>query len=231
MAKVKFGGGVALLRGTIGGTIFSNNKGGNYAKNYNTPTNPQTVKQQAVRATFSTLATAWGGLTQAQRDAWITQAATIEFINSVGDPYYLSGNGLFQKSNQTMLSAGQAVLEDCPGQFKVPDSPAIFTIAGSEGGASLTITSDDATVPAGYMFLIDGSPQSGAGRTNNNSVFKRLGAFDSAANFDAENVHNIYGTVFGADLEGQRIELRVQSMDKENGFVSPFQKAWCIVAA
>lgn len=231
MALVKFGGGVTEFRGTLAGNIFSRNKGGAYVKKFTIPTNPQTQAQLAIRAIFSQISTAWSGLTQAQRDGWIARAATIPFENSVGDEYFLSGKGLFQKVNTVTLSVEEAVFENIPGDSVVPDTVAEYTIAASVGAQSIILTSDTANIPADRKYVTDGAPQSTAAKVNNNSLFKRVGFSDEAAIWDTLDIGGPYIALYGALILGQRIEVRSFAFDKLNGMFSPFIKANTIVAA
>lgn len=231
MALVKFGGGVTSMRGTLAGNIFSRNAGGNYVKQFMIPTNPQTASQLAARAIFSQISTAWSGLTQGQRNGWITRAATIPFENSVGDEYFLSGKGLFQKVNTVAVGIEEAVFEDIPGDSVVPDAPAEYTITASVAGQTILLTSDVANVPADRKYVTDGAPQSTPAKVNNNSLFKRVGFSDEAAVWDTLDIAGPYIALYGAIVLGQRIEVRSFAFDKINGMFSPFIKANTIVAA
>lgn len=231
MAKVLFGGGVAEIRGKLGGTIFSRNAGGAYMKNMANPTNPQTPKQLNVRALFSIIATAWQGILSAQRTAWSEMSATLPFTNSIGAVYYLSGKGLFQKTNTVLRNLGLPSISNCFVDTKVANSPEGVSIAASEGGATLTLTADDAVCPALTSAIIDGAPPSNIDQPNNNSLFKRLVALNAGNVFDTSNLITNYEAIFGPIQEGQNIELRFAFVNENNGFISPYIKASCVVAA
>lgn len=230
MAKVKFGQGVAKIMGTVGGTIFSQNKGGNYMKNYNIPTNPQTAKQLAVRANWTQITGLWSTLSQSQRDAWTALASTVPYENSVGDIYYLSGKNFFQKVNSVTLSVDETPFIDCIGSPAVPESPVKLTLAASAGVPDCILTSSEANVPANRIYIVDGAPQSGPAVVNNNSRYRRLFFADDGSIWNTANILNPYISVYGAISEGQRLDIRFSSFDKTNGMVSPFIKANCIVA-
>jgi len=229
MAKIIFGQGVTLMRGKLGGTIYSQNKGGNYAKNYNTPTNPQTVKQLAVRSLFSTISTAWGLLSKAQRDTWNEQAATLPWINNVGEEYFLSGKGLFQKCNLPLRNVGIALLSTCPGNFDSPQGIAGLSIVAGATSQDIVITSDDATVPALTSYVVDGAVMNNGARINNNSNFKRISVLDTTDAFDTFDAGPDYVAVFGSFAVPQTIELRAQAINTDNGMVSPYLKASVVV--
>ena len=62
------------IRGSQGGTTFSRNTFANYMRNKTSPVNPNTVAQQLVRNRLAAMSQSWGGLTAAQRTAWIDGA-------------------------------------------------------------------------------------------------------------------------------------------------------------
>ena len=62
--------------GKRGLTVSQHGRYGQISRAYAMPANPQTASQMQVRATFGTVASAWDGLTEAQRQAWIAAAAT-----------------------------------------------------------------------------------------------------------------------------------------------------------
>lgn len=74
MAQIKFGAFVTDMRGKIGGSVFSKNKNGAYAKNKVTPSNPQSGAQMAVRNLLAGFAQQWRTLTETTRQGWIDGA-------------------------------------------------------------------------------------------------------------------------------------------------------------
>jgi len=229
MAKIVFGQGVAVMRGKLGGSIFSQNKGGNYIKNYNTPTNPQTAKQLAVRSLFSSISTAYSSLTSGQKDSWKSWAETLPWINNVGEEFYLSGKGLFQKANLPLRNVGIAMLSECPDDFESPSAIQGFSIVVGATSQDIVVTSDDSTVPANTTFVVDGAVMNNGARANNNSLFKRITSIAASAAFDTADLGSVYAAVFGAFSIGQTIELRAQAVNNLNGMVSPYLKASTVV--
>src|SRR3990172_5110235 len=59
-ALIKMSGvGITEASGKLGGQVFTRNKGGAVLRNRVVGTNPQTVAQQAVRAIFGAISSAW----------------------------------------------------------------------------------------------------------------------------------------------------------------------------
>ena len=116
MAIIKFGPTVVGARGTIAGTIFSANKAGPYARDWSRGANPRTELQSDQRGRFSSLASAWRDLTQAERDDWIDYAddPPQELTNSLGETYFASGFNWYVRINDHLEQVGAARRDDAP---------------------------------------------------------------------------------------------------------------------
>lgn len=101
--------------GSIGGVTYSHNRGGMYQRARAIPTNPNSLQQQGVRNSFSTLSQQWGGqLTQTQRDAWTAYAVTTPVTDRLGDPLTLTGQQMFIRCNSLRALAGLTAVLDGP---------------------------------------------------------------------------------------------------------------------
>lgn len=107
MAIIKFGGGVAGIRGTIAGNTFSANKGGAFAKSWSKGPNPRSIAQTDQRRTLSYYAKLWASIDAGDKADWDTFGAdpAQRQTNALGDPYYLSGFQWFLKVNTTLFNA------------------------------------------------------------------------------------------------------------------------------
>lgn len=106
MATIKTGAVVAEIRGSLGGNVFSRNKGGAYVRQRVKPINPNSPRQAAVRGTFGTLQSAWRALTQAEQNTWVAAAENYLTTNKVGDTVKYTPLQLFTRCNMTLLEAG-----------------------------------------------------------------------------------------------------------------------------
>lgn len=111
-------------RNKLGGVIFARNRAGVYQRARVTPANPQTTFQQANRAMFSTIVTAWRALTVAQRLSWNNLALSCTLTDSLGQTSMPSGFQLFTSRNRNRLLLGLAQLTDAPVS---PTSPPYVT--------------------------------------------------------------------------------------------------------
>jgi len=123
MALILLGGGVADARGSVGGWVFSRNRGGSYVRNRVVPLNPASPLQQAVRFAVASLTTRWvETLTALQRAAWELYAANVHLPNSMGAPRNVGGIGMYVRSNVPRLvefSSTLTVVDDAPTVFDV----------------------------------------------------------------------------------------------------------------
>ncbi|GAH72801.1 unnamed protein product, partial [marine sediment metagenome] len=92
MALVLTGGGVADIRGSIGGITYSRSAAGLIARNRVKPVNPRSSRQVSARARISVLTERWNGtVTEQQRADWRTHAAGTPGTNKLGQTITLSG--------------------------------------------------------------------------------------------------------------------------------------------
>jgi len=129
---------LAQASGSVGGTVYSHNRGGAYIRNRALVSNPNTDRQQAVRSAMSALSKMWGqSLTQPQRDSWTAYAANRPVTNRLGDSITLSGIAMFLRVNQFGLTTLNAVVKQNPPTSTLPpgtEIPAYFSSEGTSGG-------------------------------------------------------------------------------------------------
>ena len=154
--KIKFGAIVTDGRNKIGGQVASKNKAGNYLKTKSTPTNPNTSFQAGVRNLFGSLAQSWRGLTQAQRDSWISGAPNFPYTDIFGDTKILSGFSLYMQLNSNLNAVGVTLLTTCPSPGTTP--AATLSAVLYDVGVTLTPNALPTTVPAGCSAIISGTP-------------------------------------------------------------------------
>lgn len=144
MALLELGPLAVQISGSVGGTTFARNKGGQYARSRIKGVNPQSARQTAVRAAFGDLAQRWSNtLTDAQRAAWELYADNVPLINRLGDPRTLSGLNMYVRTNTVQLDTGGTRLDDAPVNFTVgptitptyANTPAADTIGVTDLGS------------------------------------------------------------------------------------------------
>lgn len=229
MAKILFTAVVADMRGKLAGTVFSKNKGGAYARTKVTPTNPQTLAQNGVRAVLTGFSQGWRGLTQAARDSWDAAVGSFPRTNVFGSPKTLSGHQLYVSLNSQLSAAGASSIGTPP----VPTgAPAVNSLSGSAaaGAGTFTAAFDPDPVPADSALIIDATAQVSPGKKNLSNLYRQI-QVEAAADASPADIATAYVAKFGSLIEGQKIGLRARIVNTDTGEVSGQVTAEVIVAA
>lgn len=113
MAKIKLSAiGITNISGKSGGSVFAHNKNGNYVRRLGIATQPQTAKQTLARSIFGVISRMWGGLTEAQREAWKNFGAEHPKTDQFGDSRPLTGRQAFISVNSNLQTIGVAPLSE-----------------------------------------------------------------------------------------------------------------------
>jgi len=164
MALIKFGGGITEMRGSMAGNVFSRNRSGAYIRARTTPTNPNSVGQQAVRSCLSALTVRWSQtLTAAQRTAWNLYAASVAMTNKLGETMFLSGFNHYIRSNAILLRNGETPVDAGPTIFELPETDPSMLITASEATQQISVAYDDTLawldVDGAFLHIFQGAPQ------------------------------------------------------------------------
>ena len=206
------------LRGSIGGNVFSHNRGGDYVRRRVAPTNPNSTRQQTMRTFLGSLATLWSTtLTPAERAQWNTWAEQQNREGPLGNSINLTGINGYIWTNAHLLDAGDARI-DTPPIVVAPtglltlsaDISAIttadFTFTGTPLAANHKLV--------GFMSL----PQSGAAQPN----FKQCRIIGYSA---AAQASPWAATLPFAVTSGQTVVFFLGILDDETGLISPYLRS------
>lgn len=212
MSKIKFGALLVDMRGKLGGTVFSRNKGGAYSKNKVTPLNPKSSYQQAQRNALSAKAGVWRTLTPDQRRSWIDGSVNFPQVDVFGDQYFLAGNMLYNKLNLNLEKIVEHPINICPtpisvGQISV-SNPA-FTVGALE--------IDIDVVPAGFSALISATPCLSAGRYNYNSKLRNIGVLTAGSGGGTYDFVPEFIAKYGTPIVGQKIGFEIVLVSTTTG--------------
>jgi hypothetical protein len=125
---------LSAIRGSVNGTVYSQNKSGPYMRNRSMVVNPNTASQVLARATFAQASQQWRTLTDAQRNSWRAYAAATPVTNRLGDTIFLSGANMFTKTNAFNGFLGIAA------QTTAPITPGLAEGPSLDEGGELTDT-------------------------------------------------------------------------------------------
>ena len=182
MALVQYGGGILDMRGSIGGQVHARNRFGNYVRARTTPVNPQSTRQNVIRAIIQLLSQAWGNiLTQVQRLGWEIYADNIVTTNKLGAQINLTGFNHYIRSNAPILQALDTRVDDAPTILSLPPGDPQMVGTVDEAGQQISVAFDEnldwLNQAEGHMFIYMSQPKSIA-TTFVGGPFRFAGAID-----------------------------------------------------
>lgn len=225
--KIKFGAFITEGRGKAGGTVFSKNKGGSYAKNKVTPANPQTAAQTDQRNKLALQSSTWRQLLESQRIAWNDAAPNFPVVNVFGDTVFLSGISLRNQLNLNLLKVGAT-------EIMTPPSPA-GVVAAIIANASLVLSPAPAfeieyttALDSDMSVLVSATTSFSAGIFNFKSRLRNLIVDDTAGSTSVSFLTE-YLAQFGNPSPGAKIGLSIVTVNNVTGESSPPQLTSVIV--
>jgi hypothetical protein len=218
MALFKPGIAVAAVSGSIGGTVFSHNRGGMYIRNRSIPTNPQTEKQIAIRTILSQQSALWRSASPSQQAAWTSWAAQHPVTNALGEKTTLSGQMAFVQLRHRLVQAGDTVIA-VPGISTAPSALLTLTAVASVATQACAISYTATPIGANERLWIMGCVVDSAGITNVNNLY-RLIAISAKNQATGLNIGDEITTIFGPFVLYQNIHLRISVFDSASGLLS-----------
>lgn len=164
MAGVLYGAGVVQMSGSIAGTTFARNRYGNYARARTTPINPNSTRQQAIRAAIAEACARWSEtLTGAHRAAWGVYGDNVAMIGKFGQTIHLSGFNHYIRCNAARIQVGFTPIDNAPVIFELPAKDPAMAIAPDAGDQLLNLSFDNtmawANEDGGILWMYQGKPQ------------------------------------------------------------------------
>lgn len=177
MAKILYGPAIAEARGSVAGTTFSRNTYGAYMRNKTSPTQPQSPRQQTVRALFTQVSQYWRDtLVGSERMAWEDYAAQTPLSDVFGNKQILKGNAMFCRFNVRWMDMGNAILVNAPAT--PGEAPAMIVTLAGTAAAGITITAFSPTLlTADYISVLQAAEPVAPSRNFFNGPFKHCTSF------------------------------------------------------
>lgn len=154
-----------IKSGSVGGQTFGRNKGGLYVRMRASPTNPNSARQQSVRAFLSTASGDWSALTDEQRQAWATWAILHPLTNPLGQSYTLTGHQAYVWHATKILDQGLVATGDPP-TGPVPDALTSVDVTITSATAISIVFLPTPFGAAEAMYVWQGPPQGLTGDPN-----------------------------------------------------------------
>lgn len=240
MARIKYGSGVAEIRGSINGVVFSRNANGAYARNRTKGVNPNTLKQRNQRNFFGAVSRQWQQLGDAERSSFVQQASNYPYKNKLGETQAYTGFQLFQKVNAKLfgidntlfvstmvppVSLTSSVIADNGVITSIVNNNLFVKMEFLEGGQAVSFI-----VPADCVVSIEFSPSVSSGKYRPKSnAFRKCTIIDEGVSTDVNNLWTSYSTLNGTPVSGQFAWVRCQLVSKLTAQVGAYtfaQIAW-----
>lgn len=231
MANLTFGNGITDARGSVGGTTFSRNASGAFARARVKGINPQTERQTVRRTQFAGVSSLAKTLPATIINNWRTFAAQFTLINKNGQPFTPSWLMMFQSVNSNLQRLGIDAVTLSPLSTAGPTSGVSFNPAPTTRSAisiagQLTELRLEETLvaPAGSQELAVISatrPQRQSLGLTSRQMVDLPGVFEVSNQFPL-TLTETYTSVFGTGaIAGDRIFLSIKSINGANGIASP----------
>lgn len=231
------------MRGSAGGFTASKNFYRLYAKNRQSPKNPQTVSQQQVRSDLTSNSRNWAALTQAQREAWIEAAKTQMGKSVMGEKAKLTGFNYFVRIAQNLATVGIAYLENPPATMpEFPIFENVFSLPNASGAyygrypeePEMGSVKKIPSLPDGMIWMIRISPAYKPSRQKNPTAVRTYGKLPITETYDAESktysysydTNSPYNARIPVGLANGRIQSEVYILDTATGITSLRQVAF-----
>lgn len=220
MAKLKFGGIVSDVRGSIDSVTYSRSRYGAYARKKVTPVNPNTSKQTFVRALFGAASALFRSLGASTIEAWNIIAPEYSRSNVFGDNLPLSGQTLFTKLKTQLSAAGIATNPSPISPVTIPAIDA-FEVVADVSEASMLIKDTTAT-NANQVLIVRASAPVSAGRSFfSRSQMRTITVVPVSTAAAETDVLTEYAAVFGNPLSAPNVGLKIRFemvlVDTRNG--------------
>jgi hypothetical protein len=212
--KIKFGALVTEGRGKLGGHVASRNRSGSYLRTKVTPVNPETTYQTAVRNRLTGISQDWRGLTPAQRAAWNAAVENFAKTDIFGDLKNPSGNTLYQRLNNNLVTVGSA-------QITVPPLPsevyaaATLSVIADVSDASIDV-SYTPVIPAGQAVKVFATPLLSAGISFVKSEYRLLEVI-VAADVTPYDIYPAWNARFGLLTAGAKLFVKFVGVNSATG--------------
>lgn len=216
-AKFTPGAIVSEVRGKIAATVFSRNRGGAVIRNRIKPINRRSVGQSTRRQVLGSLASAWRGLTQTDRDSWNGAAPNYPIQDTLGQTIFLSGEQLYIRFNANLILIGETAIDTAPAPFAF----AIFTVSlaveDPTVAAAFDVTFTPTPLTAGNTLAVFATPSLSPGvDAPNASRFRFIGQIDPTDTSPADLVTE-YVAEFGNPIAGQKVFVELRPIATASG--------------
>jgi len=218
MGKVKFSGAISEIRNKVGGVIYSRNRYGAYTRNYAFPLTSPTSYQLSQQAIFASVGVVWKTLTDSQRSAWRTVAASLKKTDIFSNQYSSTGYNFFMQLNNERVLVGQSVLSDPPVLSALPLFGGL-TVVLNTGTSSFLFSLAFSNLTSNDAIVIRTTDNDSQGATFFKNMYRVIAVVSDATTMPY-NAYSDFITRFSSFNNGMRIGCQIYSVNKITGLRS-----------
>lgn len=228
-AKFTPGAIISEIRNKIAATVYSKNGAGAMIRNRVTPINRRSTTQTAQRQTLASLASAWRGLSQAQRDGWDAAAPSFPQTDSLGQSVILTGEQLYVRCNANLILTGNSQITAAP----IPTSFSVLAIGAITVTASaFTVAFTPDPVDTGFSLVTRATRPVSAGKSFFAQSEFRFIQVDAAATASPADIDTAYEAIFGdkTGQVGQKIGVEMFLVEDASGLAGIPVRSSAVIA-
>jgi hypothetical protein len=216
MARVIYGAIVTSIHGKIGGTVFQKNAYGHTIKNTPTMVRPNTALQQVSKGNIAVVSQMWRSLSPANQQTWISFAALFPQYSRHNPSSALSGYAVFMLRN---LLAQQSPIYRINTTNQSIQPAAIFApIFHRVDATHYHLNLNGTPYVTACEVSIFMSPPASASTVINKNTLKNIAIADESTGAIYWPDYGIPWT-FPAPVVGQKILVKLQQFDSDDGYV------------
>ena len=219
MAIFTPGPAVASVSGSIGGTTFSRNRGGQYFRRRAIPSTVTSPAALNVKALLAAYSQAWAGLSDAERAAWTEYARQTPVLNALGNSITRSGHQAYIALNTRLALMSQTAI-DTPPIVNAPDALTTYSQTFDIGAGTFAATFTPTPLGATERLWIRAAVINSAGVNYVKNLLRFVGTSASAqaTGYDAQA---LVEARWGALVAGQTVHFLIHVVDTATGLLSP----------
>lgn len=208
----------AALSGSVGGTVFSRNRGGAYVRNRSIPVDPNTSFQIAVRAALAAQSQNWADRSDAERNAWESWALQNPVTNALGNAIRLSGHQAYVQINSRLDLVDVSTI-DVPPIENAPTGLDSLIVDGDIGVGDVDIVFTATPLAANVAIWLQAAVVNSPGITYVRNLIRFLG-ISTLAQASPMDIQTEVEDRFGTLIVGQTLHVRAGTFDTTTGLLS-----------
>ena len=218
MAKFTPGPMVAAVSGSVGGTVFSRNRGGAYTRNRAVPITSTTSFALNAKERFATESEFWQTLTAAQRASWDAFALQRPITDTLGFSRHLTGHQSFVGINSRRAAFSDARLL-VPPITSAPTGLTSMSITADIGSGAVSVIFAASPLGAADHLYISCAVTNSAGINYVSNLLRLIGE-SAAAETTPFDMESLVTARLGTLTVGQTLHALVSVYDDATGLLS-----------